>query len=60
MSVVLATMSARRPARSRPARSESAAVRGLLIGVAVAFLTAFLVLPLVTVFAQAFSRGLWP
>jgi sulfate/thiosulfate transport system permease protein len=60
MSVVIATMSGRRPARSRPARSESAVVRRLLIGVAVAFLTAFLVLPLVTVFAQAFSRGLWP
>jgi sulfate transport system permease protein len=60
MSVVIAIMSARRPARSRPARSESAVVRRLLIGVAVAFLTAFLVLPLVTVFAQAFSRGLWP
>ncbi len=60
MSVVVATMSARRRARSRPARSESAVVRRLLIGVAVVFLTAFLVLPLVTVFAQAFSRGLWP
>jgi sulfate transport system permease protein len=44
----------------RPGRSEPAVVRGLLIGVAVAFLTVFLVLPLFTVFAQAFSRGLWP
>jgi sulfate/thiosulfate transport system permease protein len=60
MSVAIATMLARRPVRARPGRSESAVVRGLLIGVAVAFLTMFLVLPLFTVFAEAFSRGLWP
>ncbi len=57
MSVAIATMLARRPAGARPGRSESALVRGLLIGVAVAFLTVFLVLPLVTVFAEAFSQA---
>jgi sulfate/thiosulfate transport system permease protein len=60
MSVALSTISTHRPARPRPVRSESAVVRWLVIGVATAFLTIFLVLPLVTVFAQAFSRGLWP
>jgi sulfate/thiosulfate transport system permease protein len=60
MSVALSTISAHRPARPWPVRSESAMVRWLVIGVATAFLTIFLVLPLVTVFAQAFSRGLWP
>jgi sulfate/thiosulfate transport system permease protein len=60
MTVAISTMSGRRPARPRPVRSESAVVRWLVIGTAVAFLTVFLVLPLVTVFAQAFSRGLWP
>src|SRR5262249_9761801 len=39
-------------------RSESAPVQWLLIGVAVAFLAIFLVLPLFTVFQQAFSHGL--
>jgi sulfate/thiosulfate transport system permease protein len=60
MSVAVSAMSARRPARSLPARSESAMVRWLIIGVAMAFLTVFLVLPLFTVFAEAFSRGVWP
>jgi sulfate transport system permease protein len=44
----------------RPARSESALVRWIIIATAVTFLTIFLVLPLLTVFQQAFSRGLWP
>ena len=39
-------------------RTESSAVRGLLTGIAVAFLTVFLVLPLVSVFQQALSHGL--
>ena len=40
------------------AANEGRLVRGLLIGTAVVFLALFLVLPLFTVFAQAFSRGL--
>jgi sulfate/thiosulfate transport system permease protein len=43
-----------------PARSDPAWVRVALIAVAVAFLGVFLVLPLFTVFQQAFSRGLMP
>jgi sulfate transport system permease protein len=38
-------------------RSEPAWVRWLLIGVALAFLALFLVVPLVAVFVQAFSKG---
>ncbi|MDX6806843.1 sulfate ABC transporter permease subunit CysW [Terrihabitans rhizophilus] len=41
----------------RPVNTEPAAVRYALIGLAVAFLSLFIVLPLVTVFAQALSRG---
>ena len=47
-------------ARPRPARTEPALVRWLIIGVALAFLGIFLLLPLVTVFVQAFSRGIMP
>ncbi len=43
-----------------PLRSEPAPVRWLIVGIAVAFLGIFLVLPLFTVFQQAFSRGIWP
>ena len=39
-------------------RTESAAVRWLLIGVALLFLGLLLVLPLITVFAQAFKKGI--
>jgi sulfate transport system permease protein len=39
-------------------RTESAPVRWLITGIAVAFLAVFLVLPLFTVFQQAFSHGL--
>ena len=39
------------------AANEGRLVRGLLIGTAVVFLALFLVLPLFTVFAQAFARG---
>lgn len=42
----------------RHARTESPLVRGILIGVALAFLTLFLVLPLIFVFAQAFAKGI--
>jgi sulfate transport system permease protein len=40
-------------------RTEPKAVRIILITVAVAFLSVFVVLPLVVVFAQAFSGGIW-
>jgi sulfate transport system permease protein len=48
------------PVRPRPgaALSDPAWVRASLIGVTVVFLGLFLVLPLVTVFLQAFSKGL--
>jgi len=44
----------------RSARTESLIVRWLIIGVSLLFLFVFLVLPLVTVFVQAFSRGIGP
>jgi sulfate transport system permease protein len=46
------------PARVADAVSEPAWVRRTLIGVALAFLTLFLFVPLVDVFAQAFAKGL--
>lgn len=48
------------PARAghRHATTESPFVRRLLIGVALAFLSLFLFLPLVSVFTQAFAKGL--
>jgi sulfate transport system permease protein len=52
-----------RPADSRTGsgvRQEPAVVRFAVIALAVAFLAAFLVLPLVTVFSQALVRGVWP
>src|ERR1700736_1674037 len=39
-------------------RSEPRLIRALLIAIAVIFLTVFVVLPLVVVFAQAFSKGI--
>lgn len=48
-----------RPASiQRSLRTESAPVQWLIITIAVVFLTIFLVLPLFTVFQQAFSHGL--
>ena len=44
--------------RVAPVAGEGAGVRGLLIAVAVGFLALFLVLPLIAVFVQAFSRGI--
>ena len=44
-------------ARPRSAVGESRAVRWSLIAVAVVFLALFLVLPLLTIFVQAFSKG---
>ncbi|MFL6696984.1 MAG: sulfate ABC transporter permease subunit CysW [Vitreoscilla sp.] len=46
------------PARVADAVSEPAWVRRTLIGVALAFLTLFLFVPLVAVFVQAFAKGL--
>jgi sulfate transport system permease protein len=45
-----------RSARRNP-RTEPGPIRWLIIGIAVAFLSIFVVLPLVLVFAQAFSKG---
>jgi sulfate/thiosulfate transport system permease protein len=46
------------PSTHRSLRTESAPVRWLIISISVAFLAIFLVLPLFTVFQQAFSHGL--
>ena len=46
------------PPRAASAVADPPWVRALLIGVALVFLGLFLVLPLVTVFAQAFSKGI--
>ncbi len=60
------TILQRRNARAGPhedgdeVRREPAAVRFLIVALAVAFLVVFLVLPLITVFQQAFMHGLWP
>jgi sulfate transport system permease protein len=52
------TLSLKEFSRARQsARSEPAPVRYIIIGLAVSFLTIFVVLPLVIVFASAFSRG---
>lgn len=53
-----ATARPRTPTPPALLRTESAAVRWLIIGVAVAFLAVFLLLPLFSVFHQAFSHGL--
>ncbi len=45
------------PLRARDARADPAWLRLTIIGVAVAFLGLFIVLPLITVFTQAFSKG---
>jgi sulfate transport system permease protein len=55
---VIQTISDPRPALTPAATGESPLVRWGLIGLALAFLGLFLFLPLVTVFAQALSRGL--
>jgi sulfate transport system permease protein len=46
------------PAAQRRSTTEPPAVRRLLIGVALAFLSLFLFLPLLSVFAQAFAKGI--
>ena len=46
------------PPVAQPVTTERPATRALLIGIAIVFLAVFLLLPLVTVFAEALSRGL--
>ena len=53
-----APMSLRKPTRGLDVRADPAPMRWAAIGIAVAFLTLFIVVPLVNVFAQALSRGL--
>ncbi len=64
MSVTIGTIGARggmgEQRSPQPVRSENAVVRWIVIGIAVVFLTVFLVLPLVVVFRQAFFRGVVP
>ncbi len=55
-----ATLRRSRRLAPRPTRTEPPLVRWIVTGVAVGFLTMFLLLPLCTVFQQALSRGLWP
>jgi sulfate transport system permease protein len=52
-----ASAATRRTARQHDVRTEPAAVRWAVIGIAVAFLGLFIIVPLVNVFAQAFSKG---
>ncbi|MCR8641342.1 sulfate ABC transporter permease subunit CysW [Paenibacillus sp. N1-5-1-14] len=47
------------PIVRRPHLSESPVVRWILIGIALLFLVLLLVLPLLTVFIEAFSKGIW-
>jgi len=56
--VPVATLHAPRRAAQRRATAESPWVRWLLIGVALLFLSLFLVVPLASVFAEAFAKGL--
>jgi sulfate transport system permease protein len=62
MSVALGTLQPRKKRETPPdahdVRQEPRLVRWIVIALAVLFLSLFLVLPLVTVFAQAFARGL--
>jgi sulfate transport system permease protein len=44
-------------ARRASVRTEPAAVRTIVVAIAIAYLTLFIVLPLVTVFIQAFAKG---
>ena len=63
MSVTMGTMTPHRDARRDPphhARTEPMLVRWTVIAIALLFLVVFLVLPLATVFHQAFARGIGP
>lgn len=57
---VLSKRTAAALARSRPSRTEPWLIRWVVIGLSLAFLGVFLVLPLATVFVQAFARGIVP
>jgi sulfate/thiosulfate transport system permease protein len=63
MSVTIGTMASHREPAHRPpreARAEPFFVRWTIIAVVLVFLVVFLVLPLATVFHQAFARGIGP
>lgn len=54
------TLPALRPTPRRKVRGEAGWVRAALVGLALAFVVLFLVLPLVAVFVQALHKGLGP
>ena len=58
MSLPQSIASAPRGSSAEESRTESGAVRVIIIAAAVIFLTVFVVLPLAVVFAQAFSKGI--
>jgi sulfate/thiosulfate transport system permease protein len=58
MSLPQSIASAPRGSSAAESRTESGAVRVIIIAAAVIFLTVFVVLPLAVVFAQAFSKGI--
>jgi sulfate/thiosulfate transport system permease protein len=64
MTVVIGTLHSRRPdatsSTGSRVRQEPAAIRWAIVAAAVAFLSVFLVLPLITVFQQALVRGIGP
>ena len=53
------SMNLRKATRASDARADPKPMRWAIIGIAIAFLMLFIVVPLVNVFAQAFSKGLW-
>jgi len=58
MSAVASTQSVRPRAAGRGSTTEPPWVRWLLIGIALVFLSLFLVIPLISVFVQAFAKGI--
>jgi sulfate transport system permease protein len=50
-------MTLRKPTRTSDVRADPAPMRWAIIGVAIAFLVLFIVMPLLNVFGQAFARG---
>ena len=58
MSPTATTQPIQLPAGSRRSTTEPAWVRWLLIGIALTFLSLFLVIPLISVFVQAFAKGI--
>jgi sulfate/thiosulfate transport system permease protein len=53
-----AAMTLRKPTRTSDVRADPAPMRWAIIGIAVAFLVIFIVMPLLNVFGQAFAKGL--